>query len=99
MLTRFRLRAFGSLLLLAAVNLPTAVAQTATQPVAPPYKQANRPIEERVKDLLSRMTLEEKAAQMLCVWQQKPQLLLDRSGNFDIAKARQSFGHRNGLGQ
>ena len=29
-----------------------------------PYRQANRPIEERVADLLSRMTLEEKAAQM-----------------------------------
>lgn len=29
-----------------------------------PYKQPNLPIEERVNDLLSRMTLEEKVAQI-----------------------------------
>ena len=28
------------------------------------YKDATRPVEERVEDLLSRMTLEEKAAQL-----------------------------------
>ena len=32
---------------------------------------------KRVKDLLSRMTLEEKAAQMMCVWQQKADTLVD----------------------
>jgi beta-glucosidase len=65
----------------------------------PLYKQADRPIDQRVADLLSRMTLEEKAAQMICVWQTKPQQLLDKNGNFDIAKARQNFGRGNGLGQ
>ncbi len=40
-----------------------------TQPV---YKRADLPIEERVKDLLGRMTLEEKAAQMMSVWMEKP---------------------------
>jgi hypothetical protein len=31
---------------------------------APPYKDPGQPVEARVKDLLSRMTLQEKAAQM-----------------------------------
>ena len=30
----------------------------------PPYKNPNLPIEERVRDLLSRMTLQEKARQL-----------------------------------
>ena len=37
----------------------------------PPYQNPALPPARRVKDLLSRMTLEEKAAQMMCVWQQK----------------------------
>ena len=37
----------------------------------PPYKDASLPIERRVADLLARMTLEEKVAQTLAVWQQK----------------------------
>lgn len=32
----------------------------------PLYKQANAPVEERVKDLLGRMTLEEKVGQICC---------------------------------
>ena len=32
----------------------------------PVYKQATRPVDERVADLLSRMTLEEKIAQLCC---------------------------------
>ena len=32
----------------------------------PVYKQATRPVDERVADLLSRMTLEEKIAQLRC---------------------------------
>jgi beta-glucosidase len=78
---------------------PAGVAQPGAAQSTPPYKQANRPVDERVADLLGRMTLEEKAAQMLCVWQRKAQMLLDENGNFDIAKARQNFGHGHGLGQ
>jgi len=54
---------------------------------------------KRVKDLLSRMTLEEKAAQMMCVWQQKADTLLDERGRFDVTKARASFKDGFGLGQ
>ncbi len=64
-----------------------------------PYGNAALSAEKRVKDLLSRMTLEEKAAQMLCIWQKKPQTLVDADGNFDLAKAKQSFKDGHGLGQ
>jgi len=45
------------------------------------------------------MTLEEKAAQMMCVWQQKAETLVDASGAFDLEKARRAFAHGNGIGQ
>jgi beta-glucosidase len=45
------------------------------------------------------MTLEEKAAQMLCVWQEKAQKLVDEKGDFDLAKAKKTFRDRRGLGQ
>ena len=64
-----------------------------------PYRNSALPAEKRVKDLLSRMTLEEKAAQMFSVWQKKPQTLLDDDGKFDPVKARKSFKHGHGLGQ
>ncbi len=63
------------------------------------YQDASLPVEQRVADLLSRMTLEEKAAQMMCVWQQKATTLVDAHGAFDPAKARTSFAHGNGIGQ
>src|ERR1700735_4491477 len=72
----------------------------ATRPqAAPAYKNPSLPSARRVKDLLSRMTLEEKAAQMLCVWQEKAQKLVDEKGNFDLAKAKKAFRDRRGLGQ
>src|ERR1017187_2376543 len=63
------------------------------------YRNATLPAAKRVKDLLSRMTLEEKAAQMMCVWQKKAETLLDADGNFDLAKAKAAFKKRHGLGQ
>ena len=64
-----------------------------------PYKDATRPAAERVADLLSRMTLEEKVAQMLCIWQQKPATLTDEQGRFDAEKAARHFADGRGLGQ
>ncbi len=64
-----------------------------------PYHNPGLAVADRVADLLSRMTLAEKAAQMTCVWQQKAELLLDGAGRFDVVKARANFGHGNGLGQ
>ncbi len=70
-------------------------------PAAPPptYKNRALPTAKRVKDLLARMTLEEKAAQMMCVWQKKSETLVDAEGNFNLKKARAAFKHGHGLGQ
>jgi beta-glucosidase len=63
------------------------------------YRNPALPAARRVKDLLSRMTLEERAAQMLCVWQKKPEMLVDAQGNFDPKKAKAAFRHGRGIGQ
>ena len=63
------------------------------------YQNRDLPVAQRVQDLLSRMTLEEKVAQMLCVWQGKANTLVDDNGNFDLEKAKEHFGHGHGLGQ
>ena len=65
----------------------------------PAYKRPGLPAEKRVRDLLSRMTLEEKAAQMMCVWQEKKSKLLDAKGNFDLVKAKAAFKNGCGIGQ
>jgi len=63
------------------------------------YKDKSLPAEKRVKDLLSHMTIEEKAAQMVGVWNEKADKLVDENGNFDIEKARSAFKEGHGLGQ
>jgi beta-glucosidase len=45
------------------------------------------------------MSIEEKAAQMVCVWNLKKETLLDESGRFDSKKAAEHYGHGHGLGQ
>lgn len=65
----------------------------------PAYRNPKLSVERRVKDLLSRMTLKEKVAQMLCIWQQKGNTLVDEKGRFDPQKARVHFKDRLGLGQ
>ena len=65
----------------------------------PPYKNPSLSTASRVKDLLSRMTLEEKAAQMMCVWQKKSETLVDADGNFALRKAKAAFKKGHGLGQ
>jgi len=63
------------------------------------YRDPRVPARERVADLLSQMTLEEKAAQMMCVWQQKATTLVGADGSFDAGKARAAFAHGDGIGQ
>ncbi len=65
----------------------------------PSYKNPRLPAAKRVKDLLSRMTLDEKIAQMMCVWQKKAETLVDADGHFDFQKAKAAFKQRHGLGQ
>ncbi len=65
----------------------------------PAYLNPKLSAERRVKDLLSRMTLKEKVAQMLCIWQKKGETMVDEQGRFDLQKAKAYFKDRNGLGQ
>jgi len=65
-------------------------------PARPLYKDPLQPVERRVEDLLKRMTLEEKVAQMLSVWEHKDRIQTP-AGDFSPEKASQAFP--NGLGQ
>src|ERR1035437_637337 len=69
------------------------------QPMLSPYRNPDLPVARRLKDLLSRMTLEEKAAQMMCVWQKKAEMLVDAEGHFDLRKAKRAFRAGHGIGQ
>jgi beta-glucosidase len=62
---------------------------------APLYKDPKAPIEARVNDLLARMTLEEKVAQLITVWTGKT-AIFDPNLQFDPAKAAKVYP--NGLG-
>jgi beta-glucosidase len=60
--------------LCAAFALSLALARPAgTQGNVPDYKNPRLPVERRVADLLGRMTLEEKVAQLVCLWTERPQ--------------------------
>jgi beta-glucosidase len=68
-----------------------------------PYQEPGRSIEERASDLLARMSLEEKAAQMHALWlvlsedgEHRPRQD-DFTGGSDPAAVRKALGH--GLGQ
>lgn len=65
----------------------------------PAYKNPAIHPNLRVKDLLSRMTLEQKAGQMMCIWKNKADTLVDAEGRFDPVKARQAIGSGAGIGQ
>jgi len=78
-----------------------AVAQSTRADVAKPmadapYWNASLPVEQRVADLLARMTLEEKIAQITTVWTNKTQFQ-NADHSFDPAKATQL--RPDGIGQ
>ncbi|HEX6732750.1 MAG TPA: glycoside hydrolase family 3 protein, partial [Pyrinomonadaceae bacterium] len=94
-------RAVGSIVCLAIITsfwLPVAHMNTQE----PDYKNPRLPVERRVADLVSRMTLEEKIAQLVCLWGSRPQVnpqtdfATDR-GDFSPAKAAEVMKH--GIGQ
>jgi beta-glucosidase len=77
-------------------------AATRSQEKTPDYKNPRLPVERRVADLLGRMTLEEKVAQLVCLWTGRPQVgpqtdfSTDR-GDFSPEKAREVMKY--GIGQ
>lgn len=72
--TRSSRRGCAALLLCAAFALSLAAARgEGTQTEMPDYKNPSLPVERRVADLLGRMTLEEKVAQLVCLWTERPQ--------------------------
>jgi beta-glucosidase len=81
----------------------SSLAVTARAQEVPPYRNPKLPVKQRVADLLSRMTLEEKVAQMEGAWENKnfhkdPQtMFVDEKGNF--LPERAAVLMRDGLGQ
>ena len=91
----------GAALLALAVSVaadaaPQRSGPRASQSRKPIYKDASQPVERRVEDLLARMTIEEKAAQLVTVWEHKDKIQTP-AGAFSAEKASVAFP--NGLGQ
>jgi beta-glucosidase len=76
-------------------TLVSVVHAQSAQSERPLYKDASQPVEARVDDLLRRMTLDEKIAQLVSIWLKKD-LIQTPEGEFDSAKASKNFP--NGLG-
>jgi beta-glucosidase len=89
-------RPFVYALLLGVLALSTTRAQNATTPSAvptpPPYKNPALPVDQRVDDLLARMTLHEKVQQLRCIWQVEPKITTARQFDPDKAAALLSEG-------
>jgi beta-glucosidase len=95
----------AAVLLCAALCVTSSVVfvpRTRSQGAPPDYKNPRLPLERRVADLLARMTLEEKVAQLVCLWAERPETApgngfsADR-GDFSPARAAASM--KNGIGQ
>ena len=81
------MRGYTLALLALLLTASAAHAQTASSPA---YRDATLPVEQRVDDLLQRMTLEEKVAQMLSINEAKS-TFTDEEGNFDPTNPTQWF--------
>jgi beta-glucosidase len=79
---------FALLMVLTPITLPAnAQDKPAAKPEAPRYKDASLPIDERVADLLARMTIEEKVGQIATGWENKVDVI-DPTGTFTAEEAR-----------
>jgi beta-glucosidase len=86
-------RLFGGV---AALLASTAIVPGAAMAAAGlPYRNPSLPVEARVADLLSRMTLAEKIMQMQCVREDRVKIQ-DKDGNFNATLAQKVFP--DGLG-
>jgi beta-glucosidase len=79
-----------------AAGLATGGGAGAAKPDLPLYKQAGAAVQARVEDLLSRMTLDEKVAQTMCIWIGK-NVVQNERGDFDAARAAQALPHGVGM--
>ena len=95
-------RFFLTLALVMAVIASKPSDKARSQERIPDYKNPRLSVEQRGADLLSRMTLEEKIAQLTCLWSNRPQknaqtdFATDR-GDFSPEKAAQVMKY--GIGQ
>jgi beta-glucosidase len=79
-----------------AVSTPAWAAPAKASSQALLYKDAKAPVDKRVEDLLARMTLEEKVAQIVTLWDAKKDIF-DTNMEFDADKM--SAKYPDGLGQ
>ena len=86
----FKQRAAGVVLGIAAISPAPAAVDLQV------YKDAHASVEARVEDLLKRMTVEEKVAQMLSIWDAKSEVF-DAKLELDPEKMVQKYP--NGIGQ
>ena len=70
---------------------------TTELPDNPLYKDAAADIDDRVADLIGYMTVEEKVAQMLCIWQVKGEQLTNEDNTLKEDSLRKNFPY--GMGQ
>jgi beta-glucosidase len=83
-------------ILAGAVGAGLVLANAGSAQVATPlYKDARQPVAKRVDDLLARMTLDEKVAQLETVWENKSKLQT-ATGDFSPELAAKNFP--NGIG-
>lgn len=89
-------RAAIAIVLAAGTPQPVLSRPGPAAPAAALYRDARAPVEARVDDLLARMTLEEKIAQITSVWDAKIDIL-DARRELDAGKLAQRYP--DGIGQ
>lgn len=93
MTTRLTRRHVGASLITISAALAAPAAQAQGRPL---YKDPKAPTDARIDDLMGRMTLEEKCAQLVGIWLKK-ETIQTADAEFSPQKASAAFPH--GLGQ
>jgi beta-glucosidase len=75
----------------------TTHSDTLSQEVLPDYKNCKLTVDDRLSDLLKRMTIEEKVAQTICIWRLPHTSLFNEKGVLDETSVERNLCH--GIGQ